>query len=299
MTNIFQDIANETQRLILTFIAPENIVRLWPSSFAETFIRLDDLYELERVIGVIKSQWSLPKGLDLIIHTPWGLVFAATKIFKFLRKNFEHIRAFIPYEASSWWTLIALCADEIVMDAMSSLTPIDAQLPYPNYYWRISASTYKQVIDRFEERFWKYKDSEIPAPYSHLMNRLDPIIFHEMEKMKDDGIAVAKEALTYHVKDKEKAENIAKKLVDNKWIHAHVIGIDEANEIWLNVSTSEKFIGYLNSFRGMVRVFMNDGQDRVGHKIYYLVPQMSPVETSGQVAEPPEVVASDNGTEDV
>ena len=150
---------------------------------------------------------------------------------KYLRSKFEKIRVFIPYEASSGGTLMALCADEIIMDSISSLTPIDPQISFGDYSRHVSVCSYKQVVDDFQKKFGKFRESEIPPPYTYLMKKLDPIVLHEMEKMKKDSISVAVETLKTHLKDKKVCEDIAGKLADNNTIHGHVINIDEAIEI--------------------------------------------------------------------
>src|SRR3982074_3296701 len=66
--------------------------------------------------------------LDLVLHTPGGLVLAALQIAKAVREHKAKVTVFVPHYAMSGGTLIALAADEIVMCAHFPLGPIDPQL---------------------------------------------------------------------------------------------------------------------------------------------------------------------------
>jgi ClpP class serine protease len=66
--------------------------------------------------------------LDLVLHTPGGLVLAALQIAKAVREHTGTVTVFVPHYAMSGGTLIALAADEIVMCEHSVLGPIDPQL---------------------------------------------------------------------------------------------------------------------------------------------------------------------------
>src|SRR3981081_3430496 len=66
--------------------------------------------------------------LDLVLHTPGGLVLAALQIAKAVRDHKAKVTVFVPHYAMSGGTLIALAADEIVMCSHSVLGPIDPQI---------------------------------------------------------------------------------------------------------------------------------------------------------------------------
>ena len=68
------------------------------------------------------------KGLDLILHTPGGVVTATESIVNYLRKIFDcDIRVIVPHMAMSAGTMIACASKEIIMGKESSLGPIDPQ----------------------------------------------------------------------------------------------------------------------------------------------------------------------------
>lgn len=67
-------------------------------------------------------------GLDIMLHTPGGVVTATESIVKYLRKIFNmDIRVIVPHMAMSAGTMIACSCKEIIMGKQSSLGPIDPQ----------------------------------------------------------------------------------------------------------------------------------------------------------------------------
>jgi ClpP class serine protease len=64
----------------------------------------------------------------MIVHTPGGLVLAAGQIAHALRRHRAKVTVFVPHYAMSGGTLIALAADEIVMDSNAVLGPVDPQI---------------------------------------------------------------------------------------------------------------------------------------------------------------------------
>lgn len=66
--------------------------------------------------------------IDLILHTPGGLVLATEQIARALIRHQAKVTVFVPHYAMSGGTMLALAADEIVMDANAVLGPVDPQL---------------------------------------------------------------------------------------------------------------------------------------------------------------------------
>src|SRR5947209_16395672 len=93
--------------------------------------RYIDINDSEEVIHAIHlTDPEIP--LDLVLHTPGGLVLAATQIARAVFKHKGKVTAFVPHYAMSGGTLIALAADEIVMSEYAVLGPVDPQLgQYP------------------------------------------------------------------------------------------------------------------------------------------------------------------------
>ena len=88
------------------------------------YIDIDDSEDILRAIRLTDKN----RLLDLILHTPGGLVLAASQIAKAIKRHPAKTTVFVPHYAMSGGTLIALAANEIVMDVNAVLGPIDPQL---------------------------------------------------------------------------------------------------------------------------------------------------------------------------
>src|ERR1700736_4676329 len=88
------------------------------------YIDVDDSEEVIRAIHMTDPE--IP--LDLVLHTPGGLVLAATQIARAVLKRKGKVTVFVPHYAMSGGTLIALAANEIVMSEHAVMGPVDPQL---------------------------------------------------------------------------------------------------------------------------------------------------------------------------
>src|SRR6476469_5014736 len=84
------------------------------SLFGFAVSRHIDLEDAQTVIAAIKETPD-DTPIDLIIHTPGGLVLAAMQIARAVEAHPAKVTAYVPVYAMSGGTLIALAADEIVM----------------------------------------------------------------------------------------------------------------------------------------------------------------------------------------
>jgi ClpP class serine protease len=94
-------------------------------------VRYIDIDDAESVLMAIHET---PAGrpIDIILHTPGGMVLAAQQIAAALADHDGKVTAIVPHYAMSGGTLIALSADEILLDAHAALGPVDPQLgQYP------------------------------------------------------------------------------------------------------------------------------------------------------------------------
>src|SRR6202140_4946325 len=90
-------------------------------------MRYIDINDSEEVLRAIRlTDDDVP--LDIVLHTPGGLVLAALQIARAIRAHKAKTTVFVPHYAMSGGTLIALAADEIVMTPYSVLGPVDPQL---------------------------------------------------------------------------------------------------------------------------------------------------------------------------
>lgn len=78
-------------------------------------------------------------ALDLILETHGGSAEIAEQIVRLLRGRFEHLTVIVPGVAKSAGTIMAMAADEILMEPGSALGPIDAQLTWQGKTFSVDA----------------------------------------------------------------------------------------------------------------------------------------------------------------
>ncbi|MEM6716171.1 MAG: hypothetical protein AAF827_22640 [Cyanobacteria bacterium P01_D01_bin.6] len=88
------------------------------------FINIEDSEQILRAIRLTP----LEAPIDLILHTPGGLVLATEQIARALIRHPSKVTVFVPHYAMSGGTMLAMAADEIVMDENAVLGPVDPQL---------------------------------------------------------------------------------------------------------------------------------------------------------------------------
>ena len=99
--------------------------------FGVPLVRFIDIDDSEQVLRAIRMTPD-DRPIDLVLHTPGGLVLAAKQIASALSDHPAEVIAVVPHYAMSGGTLIALAADRIVVDQHSVLGPVDPQLgQYP------------------------------------------------------------------------------------------------------------------------------------------------------------------------
>jgi len=82
------------------------------------------------------------KGLDLILHTPWGDIAATESLMDYLKEMFNgDIRVIVPQICMSAGTMICLWCSEVNMWKQSNLWPIDPQMQWVPCEW---------IIEEFE-----------------------------------------------------------------------------------------------------------------------------------------------------
>jgi ClpP class serine protease len=93
-------------------------------------VSVDNHISIEDSEAVLRAIRLTPpeQPIDLILHTPGGLVLASEQIAKALVKHKGKVTVFVPHYAMSGGTMIALAADEIVMDTNAVLGPVDPQI---------------------------------------------------------------------------------------------------------------------------------------------------------------------------
>ncbi len=183
------------------------------SLFGFSVSRHIDLEDAQTIIAAIKET---PRDMpiDLVIHTPGGLVLAAMQIARALEAHPAKATVFVPVYAMSGGTLIALAADEIVLGEFSVLGPIDPQIagfPAASIVKARDCKPAKEVFD------------------------LTLVLADISEKALAQVKRGAVELLTPQM-EQAKAEALADKLAGGQWTHDYALTATEATEIGLPVT---------------------------------------------------------------
>src|SRR4030081_4002719 len=114
---------SERKSRVILLVHRQETMRLLGFPVAR-YIDINDSEQILRAIQMTDAE--VP--LDMVLHTPGGLVLAAPQGARALGTHKAKVTVFVPHYAMSGGTLIALAADEIVMCEHSVLGPIDPQL---------------------------------------------------------------------------------------------------------------------------------------------------------------------------
>ncbi|GIU92709.1 MAG: hypothetical protein KatS3mg011_1615 [Acidimicrobiia bacterium] len=175
------------------------------------FIDIDDSEAVIRAIEMTADD--IP--LDVIVHTPGGLVLAAEQIASALAAHPAPVTVYVPHYAMSGGTLIALAADRIVMAPSAVLGPVDPQLG------NLPAASILAAVAR--------KDP----------NEIDDQTLI-MADIADKAIRQMREAVTRLLErhfDRARAEEVATMLTEGRWTHDFPINAELAASLGLPVST--------------------------------------------------------------
>lgn len=185
------------------------------SLFGLPFARYIDIEDSEEVLRAIElTDADVP--IDLVLHTPGGLVLAAEQIAHALLRHPAKVTAIVPHYAMSGGTLIALSADEIMLSPSAVLGPVDPQIgQHP-------AASIIRVIQR--------KD----------VNEIDDetLILADMAGKAINQVRdTVTQLLTRSGMDTGDAEKLAETLSEGRWTHDYPITSETAKTLGLPVTT--------------------------------------------------------------
>jgi ClpP class serine protease len=154
--------------------------------------------------------------IDVILHTPGGLVLAAEQIAKALVQRKAKVTAFVPHYAMSGGSLIALAADEIVMDPNAVLGPVDPQIGDMPAASIVKLLSLKKAEDISDEM----------------------LILADMSAKARVQVGVfVMEVLLKHM-PKDKAVALATTLTEGRWTHDFPITVEMARGLGLPIVTN-------------------------------------------------------------
>jgi ClpP class serine protease len=173
------------------------------------YIDINDSEEILRAVRLTPE--AMP--VDMIIHTPGGLVLSAEQIAMALRRHKAKVTIFVPHYAMSGGTLLCLAADEVVMDENAVLGPIDPQLgEYP------AVSILKAVKEK-EPKDIDDKTLILADVAQKALDQMKSFVKNILLERMDEGTA----------------EKIANTLTEGRWTHDYPITVEEAKKLGLPV----------------------------------------------------------------
>lgn len=232
---LIKKIQNITKRKLITYIADfSNPVGI---------ILFDDVILLEDILSSI----DYPKNLDVVLHSPGGIVEATEKIVLVLRDHVENLRIIVPEAAKSAATLFCLASDEILMSHLSELGPIDPQIyigfdPTTGQPIFRPAWSYLNSLDRMEDELKKGRD---PSLVITLVAKIDPTLIDVAKNAIDYAKRLSENWLTTYMKiDLDKSKSITNRLSDASFYltHGRTIRFREAKELGLKVELIDNSI---------------------------------------------------------
>jgi ClpP class serine protease len=177
-------------------------------------VRYIDVNDSEQVLRAIQmTDQEVP--LDIILHTPGGLVLAAPQIARAIRDHKARVTVFVPHYAMSGGTLIALAADQIVMSPHAVLGPVDPQLG------QNPAASLIKVVEQ--------------KPIAEIDDQT--LVMADVGRKAIAQVKKTARELLERQLSPDQAETLAEKLATGTWTHDYPILPKEAREFGLKVST--------------------------------------------------------------
>jgi ClpP class serine protease len=196
---------------VITLIHRQESLSFLGIPFAR-YIDIDDSEELLRAIELTDPK--VP--IDLVLHTPGGLVLAAEQIAHALVRHDAEVTVMVPHYAMSGGTMISLAADRIILAPSAVLGPVDPQ------FGDKPAASILAAVER--------KD----------VNKVDDdtlILADVSRKALNQVRAVVTQMLTARGKPPAAAAELAATLSEGRWTHDYPITAETARELGLPVST--------------------------------------------------------------
>ncbi len=207
--NVLQKIQKKRKSRVITLIHRQESIGFLGIPLTR-YINIEDSEQLLRAIRLTPDD--VP--IDLVLHTPGGLVLASEQIARAIQSHPAQVTVHIPHFAMSGGTMIALAADEIIMDENAVLGPVDPQL---GQYPAVS------ILKALERKDINEVDDETLI--------LGDIAGKALVQVRE----LLKELLQKNYSE-EKADEVAGLLSGGKWTHDFPITCRQLKEMGLKVS---------------------------------------------------------------
>src|SRR5262245_28801722 len=211
-TRLIRDLERKRKSRVIGLVHRQEAMMMLGFPLARS-LTIEDSEQVLRAIQLTDAD--LP--LDLILHTPGGLVLASEQIANALVAHRAKVTVFVPHYAMSGGTLLALAADEIVMAPHAVLGPLDPQIGQYPAVSILHAVGRKEPKDVDDQTF---------------------ILADVAEKAQRQVRMLIERLLVRNGWTTERATTLATAFTDGRWTHDYPITVEEAHELGLPVTTA-------------------------------------------------------------
>jgi hypothetical protein len=180
------------------------------------------------------------ESIALLVKSDGGSGMASLRLVHLLRRYAGRLTVIAPLNCASAATMLALGADTIQMGPLSYLTAVDTSLEHdlsPLDHTNELAPVSNDEVDRVI-RLWKEtvgRRGDIVNPYQELYKYLHPLVIGALDRASSLSLMLCREILGYHMKDRRKADRIARQLNSSYPAHQYPITSREARRLGLKV----------------------------------------------------------------
>jgi hypothetical protein len=191
------------------------------------------LHEILRTLGARER-------LTLLVKSDGGSGMASLRLVHLLRRYCRRLTVVAPLNCASAATMLALGADAIQMGPLSYLTAVDTSLEHDlspldhtNNLVPVSNDEVDRVVRLWREHARGQRGGS--HPHQELYKYVHPLVIGALDRASSLSLMLCREILAYHMKDRRRAERIARRLNYAYPAHQYPITSREARRLGLNV----------------------------------------------------------------
>ncbi|MDQ7792090.1 MAG: hypothetical protein RDV00_08240 [Clostridia bacterium] len=227
---LIREIEKKRGSRVITLIHRQELISLFGIPLTR-YINVEDSEQILRAIRLTPPELQI----DLVLHTPGGLVLASEQISRALLKHPAKVTVHVPHFAMSGGTMISLAADEIIMDENAVLGPVDPQLGnYP------AASILEAVRQKGKERV-RDQTLILADIASKSLLQVEAFVFY----------------LIAGKMDVDNAREVTRTLTSGQWTHDFPITSERLQDLGLPVTT-----GLMREIYRLMELYPQPGQRR-------------------------------------
>ena len=220
-----------------------------PNVAVPTFIDDSDVYAFGDLVRAATGD-----SVDVFLISNGGSAESTERIVTLLRDRFKRIRFLIPANAYSAATLMCLSGDQIVMDEIGTLGPIDPQIN------GVPTRAVLRGMESIEQRL-KEEGPRALTAYYPLLDKYDLHMLEMCKSAEDLSKELATNWISAYMLRCDKTDARVGKAVkfltdyDRRKSHSRSINRDQAKELGLEIVDSESIDGLSDLIRSLFNQF--------------------------------------------